>query len=259
VRLFNELTPEQFRLYIGLRVEAQFSEACERRDSFGRPMRLEPGEVLFGIESCAVRYGISRDQVRRAVARFEGLGLVASRPGVAPATPPATAPGPGNATPSGRQAATPPTVLTFLTDREICWRTGRTTTAVTPAPAIAPAIRLGPAPAPIQHSNPESPNTERRPAGRARLGPLGARLVAEVATGVKSGLSPLNHQADAGELEAIIAERFGSVDDALALVATTCRERSHPGRPYVIRSQRLVLDILRDAVPPALRAEGSSP
>jgi hypothetical protein len=159
-RLFNELTPEQFRLYIGLRIEAQFGEACERRDAFGRRVWIEPGEVLFGIDAVAARYGLNRDQVRRAVERFKQLGLVAARPGVVAATPPATPHGPAPAIPCGREAATPPTVLTFLTDRERCWRAERAATPPAPETATPPATPPAAVATTIQHNNQKPTNTE---------------------------------------------------------------------------------------------------
>jgi hypothetical protein len=163
-RLFNDLTVEQFRLYVGLRIEAQHTRPAERRDKFGRPFTLDVGEAVISVESLAERYAIrdhrgrrvalTKDQVRRALARFEQLGLAALRAATGPRAKAASPDHSATATAGGIEAATGPTVIRFTTDREKCWNlaeaaTGsgpETTTPVTSAPA--------PPGAPIQPGNP---------------------------------------------------------------------------------------------------------
>lgn len=97
---------------------------------------------------------------------------------------------------------------------------------------------------------------QRRRRARAKLGPLGRDLMATVAAGAGSSLSPLLAQKDADDLEAVISGCFVGVAGALKYVAQTCRERSRPGAPYVPRTQFLVLEMLRD-VRPAVPGQGA--
>lgn len=130
-RMFNDLTLEQFRLYVGLRIEAQYAEPGERRDKFGRTFMLDVGETLFGLEGLAERYGMSTDAVRRAIATFERLGFGVRRPAIEVASPSATPGGSSPATRRGKEAATPPSIFRFTTDRARCWNVEE---AATPPP-----------------------------------------------------------------------------------------------------------------------------
>jgi hypothetical protein len=90
-----------------------------------------------------------------------------------------------------------------------------------------------------------------RPAASKRvcLGPLGARVVREVAKGIGHGLVPLTATEDATALEAIVAAH-GGVEDAVAYVSATCRSRDK----FDPQSVKLLLDVLRDPFPGEVRA-----
>lgn len=175
-RLFNQLTAEQFRLYVGLRVEAQYGEPAERLDPFGRPFVVDVGEVLFSIKGTARRYRMSTSAVRRAVDRFVDLRLVerrfavAYRPpagGLGPGIPPGTPPASENGTPSGREAATPPTVLRFLTDREICWVSKESGTPPTTLPGTPPGTPPERQAGTIQETKKQEKKEKERPTAAA--------------------------------------------------------------------------------------------
>lgn len=96
---FAILTPDQFRLLVGLFYEAEFKrEGSVSSDGW----RVGFGQVLVSYEGLSRRFGLSVASVRRALSRFEAFGLSSSRsvpgtptgtpPGIAPVTPPGTPP-----------------------------------------------------------------------------------------------------------------------------------------------------------------------
>jgi hypothetical protein len=80
-RALAELPPEQFRLLVGLFVEAEFkSEGTTTPD--GR-WRVGFGQILVSYSGLAERYGMTVDGVRWALRRFRDLGI-STRPAARP-------------------------------------------------------------------------------------------------------------------------------------------------------------------------------
>jgi hypothetical protein len=241
------LPPAQRTVLISLAYLAQYG-APAVVDVDGVTVTLDVGEALVSGRGLAATLRLgegSRGEslVRRALASGRRIGLIATRP----ARPKGDAPpdARGDAPRSAPRDA-PPIIVRYLRHRDVLWP-APTSDAPRDAPGGAPPDARGDAIPVVQQI--ASAHQAGRPRERARLGPLGAELMTAVAKGMASALEPLAAQEDADDLERLVPENFAGVDDALAYVAQTCRERSRPGNPYVIRTQRLVLAMLRDVRP----------
>ncbi|MCM2334809.1 MAG: helix-turn-helix domain-containing protein, partial [Anaeromyxobacteraceae bacterium] len=70
-----ELTAEQFRLLVGIFYEAEFKPEGATAGLWRVPF----GHALISYEGLSTRFGLSVDAVRRALRRFERIGIVTRR------------------------------------------------------------------------------------------------------------------------------------------------------------------------------------
>lgn len=156
-RALGELTPEQFRLLVGLFFEAEF----KREGGTAGTWRVGFGQVLASYEGLSGRYGLTVDAVRRALKRFERLGVTTRR--AEAATSPATLPATQAATSTTTRTATPPTIVDLGRWASFLGSEREPATSLKAAPATSPATPAATEPAPIQHENTRTPNTEKPP------------------------------------------------------------------------------------------------
>ncbi|WP_243338642.1 helix-turn-helix domain-containing protein, partial [Anaeromyxobacter soli] len=103
----EHLEPAQRALADDLAEAAGWEAATVRLHQLGVEVQLDVGEALVSTRALEKTSGLSRDQVRRALDRFEALGLIGRRPAfeAAPSTASGAAPSPAP------RAAPPPTVV----------------------------------------------------------------------------------------------------------------------------------------------------
>jgi hypothetical protein len=108
-----------------------------------------------------------------------------------------------------------------------------------------------------QEQEQEPKDSRRGRAGSKRpvtLGPLGAEVVAAVASGLGWALRPLRDQDEADELERRIAAFGGGSEEAILYFAATCRRRHE--KPEAVKVLLLMLRDLEPEVRRASRATG---